>query len=196
MAKIQELISDSNWSGKNNRRGFQTSKHLSMGRSVNTFRLIGFETPHTWRSGQGVYMKSMEQKHPADTFKGRLWRLAYQLLEHIDPWYAEDQDYVLQVSQMQRGDQVPKHVDGHDASYQLAFTFGNFTGGQLRIYPTQNVNEANSPTAYDNRKKVLKFDGRYVHDVSPVRSGTRYCVIFYKVWDRRFQDAQPIVLCT
>ena len=142
-----------------------------MGRSVSTYGLRGFETKHTWHNGQGVYMKSMEETHPALSFKGKLWRLAYQLLEQIDPWYAKDQDYVLQVSQMKPGDQVPKHVDGHDASYQLAFTMGNFTGGQLRIYPTQNINEANSPTTYDNQNKVLKFNGRYVHDVTPVLSG-------------------------
>ena len=196
LAIEEELIANYKLKGKNNRMGFRTSKHLSMGRSVNTLNLHGFEKRHTWRRGQGVYMKSIEDRYPADTFKGKLWRLAYQLLEHVDPWYAKDQDYVLQITQMHPGDVVPKHVDGHDACYQLAFTMGNFTGGQLRIYSTQNINEANSlvPKLYNNRNKVLKFDGRYVHDVTRLLSGTRYSVIFYKLWDRRLKNPQPLLV--
>jgi hypothetical protein len=194
MTQIEELIADSHWSGQNKRKGFQTTKHLSMGRSIQALGATGFEHKHTWREGKGVYMGDICERYAANTFKGRLWRLAYTLLVQVDPWFGLDQDYVLQVSMMRRGDFVPKHIDAEDASYQLAFTLGKFAGGQLRVYDRQKtVDTTARPDAYDNRRKVLKFDGRYVHDVTPVTAGTRYSVIFYKTWDRRLRGPRPLL---
>lgn len=196
MERIEALLSGGPWKGRNPRKGFSTSQHLSMGRSVNALGAAGFEGKHTWRPGKGLYMRDIHDRYPAGTFRGKLWRLAHQLLLRADPWYAQDQDYVLQVSKMHAGDAVPKHTDSQDASYQLAFTLGDFTGGRLRIYAEQQVDSVDGDTParlYDNRYRVLKFDGRYVHDVTPVESGTRYCVIFYKTWDRRLRGPQPLV---
>ena len=50
------------------------------------------------------------------------------------------------------------------------------------------------PKLYNNRNKILKFDGRYVHDVTQLLSGTRYSVIFYKLWDRRLRNPQPLLV--
>ena len=195
MREIEQLLAAAPWKGQNPRKGFSTSQHLSMGRSVNALGAAGFAARHTWLPGRGLYMRDIHDRYPAGTFRGKLWRLTHRLLQRVDPWYAQDQDYVLQVSKMHAGDAVPLHTDAQDASYQLAFTLGDYTGGRLRLY------EATAPEAvgpdtpsrtYDNRYKVLKFDGRYAHDVTPVESGTRYCVIFYKTWDRRLSGPQPL----
>ena len=196
MDQIEALLGSGPWAGQNPRKGFSTSQHLSMGRSINALGAAGFPAEHTWRPGKGLYMRDIHDRYPAHTLRGKLWRLCYQLLQEVDPWYAKDQDYVLQVSKMHAGDSVPMHTDSQDASYQLAFTLGDYSGGQLRIYEANEVEEVREDTpsaTHDNRYRVLKFDGRFVHDVTPLTSGTRYCVIFYKTWDRRLTGPQPLV---
>ena len=55
MTEIEELLADGQWNGQNKRKGFHTTAHVTMGRSVQALGATGFERPHTWRIH--VYIK-------------------------------------------------------------------------------------------------------------------------------------------
>ena len=77
---------------------------------------------------------------------------------------------------------VKKHVDDQDITFQYGLALGDFTGGELTCWA-----EDGSTQTLDYTRKVLKMDGRLPHEVCEF-SGERYCVIFYKLFDRTMQS--------
>ena len=55
--------------------------------------------------------------------------------------------------------------------HQVATAFGEYTGGELRVYGQDGIMDVNT------RNRFVRFDGRYEHEVLPYE-GTRYSVIF------------------
>lgn len=66
---------------------------------------------------------------------------------------------------------------------QYAMVLGDCIGGALKVWDsnggTQEINYTN---------KILKLDGRLHHEVMPF-TGLRYCIIWYKVFDRNMPAA-------
>lgn len=86
---------------------------------------------------------------------------------------------------------VDKHVDDQDIQYQYGIVLGaNCSGGELTCW-----NSDGSQQTVDYQYKVLKMDGRLPHEVAPFRvksGGRRYCVIFFKLYDRMMTESAPI----
>ena len=81
---------------------------------------------------------------------------------------------------------VKKQVDDQDITFQYGLALGDFTGGELMCWA-----EDGSTQTLDYTRKVLKMDGRLPHEVCEF-SGERYCVIFYKLFDRTMHAKAPI----
>ena len=82
---------------------------------------------------------------------------------------------------------VRRHVDDKDIQFQYAIVLGDgVTGGDLRLWNTDG-----SSQTINYLHKVVKMDGRLPHEVLPF-TGTRFCVIFYKLDDRQMNCAAPI----
>ena len=84
---------------------------------------------------------------------------------------------------------VKKHVDDQDISHQYALGLGDYAGAELRVW---NKTQSNFQD-FDYRHKVLKMDGRNYHElVSKKFEGERFTVIWYKHYDHRMNQADPI----
>ena len=108
----------------------------------------------------------------------------------MDPeWASVHQDYVVQCGKMQstNDDYCKAHVDNKNMSWAYGLTLGNFTGGALIC------NDKNgTPISRDMFRIVTRFEGRREHYVAPFE-GTRYSIIWYKKYDRRWIATQPMV---
>jgi len=56
----------------------------------------------------------------------------------------------------------------------VATAFGDYTGGELRVYGQQGVMDLNT------RNRFVRFDGRFEHEVLPYE-GVRYSVIYFQL---------------
>jgi len=76
--------------------------------------------------------------------------------------------------QINKGVQTSWHRDRGNRGLSYCLALGNFTGGGLDIKIDGEIKH------YDNHNKFLYYDGNYYeHASSPVKSGTRYAIIFY-----------------
>jgi hypothetical protein len=169
------------------KKNFSLNWQFGMGKSTNALNAKSFETPHNFIEGRGVFMTPIEeQKIPK--WKKNLWYAAKELLLEIDPTYAENDDYCVNFSNMtdSKNHFVKKHVDNCDITYQYGLALGDFTGGELTLEDSKE----NCQTINYHRK-VVKMDGRLPHQVEPFE-GDRYCVIFYKLYDRTKSQKDPI----
>ena len=183
-----------------NRKTFSLAWQFSMGRSTNALMLEHprlFCHPHPFRPGVGVWMGNVLETARPKWMK-ELYTLANDLLILIDPVYAAHGDWVVNFSCMNHPNKhyVLKHVDEKDVTFQYGVVLGdNHEGGDLRLWKVTEVDPEDRATP-DNvlnyYRKVLKMDGRFAHSVSPFK-GTRYSVIFYKVFDRNIkQRPKPV----
>ena len=88
-----------------------------------------------------------------------IYRLAKALLKVINPEYARNDDFVLQAHAMHSGCAIAKHKDLHDVTFQLGMTFGNYEGGKLVTWNSND--EMQDPI--NVKDKVVKLDGRLAH---------------------------------
>ena len=63
---------------------------------------------------------------------------------------------------------------------------GDCTGGELKLW-----NSVGDTQVIDYTNKILKLDGRLQHEVMPFM-GRRYCIIWYKVFDRNMKTPAPV----
>eukprot|EP01047_Picozoa_sp_COSAG01_P069353 COSAG01_NODE_10241_length_2211_cov_8.304924_3_plen_173_part_00 len=117
-----------------------------------------------------------------------IYAKAGEILALIDPTYAMNGDWVLQVHAMNSTSRVARHTDKDDISYQYGLVLGDFDGGELitwgsdgQPHPVLNV-----------QNKIVKLDGRLPHQVTPVTHGVRYACYFYKQYDRNLLAAAPL----
>ena len=173
------------------KRNFNQAWQYGQGRQVNTVGLGGFQTPHNFRKGIGVYMGNA-YRTDAPVWKHELWETCAEILELIDPNCAGSTgDYCVNFARMDDSLEhyVKEHIDGHDVAYQLAVCLGDFKGGELRCTLADGTSQM-----YDNTRKFVQLDGRLPHRVEPF-IGVRFSVIFYKVFDRRLAKALPVTSC-
>jgi hypothetical protein len=108
--------------------------------------------------------------------KREAYEMAMQLLQSIDPQYAAGETLVQFALMESHKQYVKLHRDEHDISYQYALSLGDYQGAALRVYKSNG-----SMHEFDNRRKIVRFDGRLPHEVvvEPSFRGRRYTVIPY-----------------
>ena len=172
---------------------------FSAGRSTNALMLDkktgkskgSFDHEHNVASkrGTGVWMGNVE-KSSKKKWEKELFKVASELLRVIDPDYmGESGDYSVQFSCMTDPTKhfVKEHVDNKDIAHQYGIVLGNSTGGELVLVLSDGTEQT-----MDYRRKILKMDGRVPHRVKRFE-GTRYSVIFYKLFDRRYPTEWPVL---
>ena len=134
-----------------------------------------------------VYVKPVHEQKLTREAK-RAYEMASDILNMVDPDYAAG-EYLVQFAHMCSDEhRVEKHVDGEDISYQYAVSLGDYMGATLRSYGEKGF------TDLDNHNKIAKFDGRLPHEVIKNNfSGNRFTVIWYKNYDHRKTQADPIL---
>lgn len=107
----------------------------------------------------------------------------------IDPEFASNEDYVVNFSCMTDPSKhyVKRHVDDQDITFQYGLALGDFNGGELTCWKADG-----STKTFDYTRKILKMDGRLPHEVGQF-TGQRFCVIFYKLFDRRMATKTKIL---
>jgi len=136
-----------------------------------------------------AYVKPIEDQKVPDLWK-KAYRKAMRVLRGIDADYAEGETVVQFAYMSSPTHYVGKHVDSNDISHQYAISLGDYKGATLRVY-----NQSGKAHDVDNRHKVVKFDGRLPHEVVVDESfeGDRFTVIFYKNYDSRKSEPDPVV---
>ena len=159
-----------------------------LGHNCSALGAKSFETPHTFKKGKGVCITRVEDRN-LPKWKLELWDLSKKLIKMIDPDFAEG-EYVVNYSCMKSADQyVKKHVDADDISYQYALALGNYKGAKLRCYDNSN----NVLGDFDYHRRICKMDGRLPHElITENFQGERFCVIWFKSYDHRKFEADPI----
>ena len=124
-------------------------------------------------------------------WKKELWRKSAELIRLIDPDFAAG-EYVVNYSCMEGGSDhyVRKHVDKDDISFQYAMALGPYEGAVLRVYGEDGETVLGD---FDYKYRVCKMDGRVPHElILDNFTGTRFCVIWFKSYDARKTQADPI----
>jgi len=172
---------------KKNKKHFSLEWQLGMGRSTSALGATAFETPHNFKKGVGVCMSDiLDSKRPK--WQKELYAKAKELILLIDADFAKNDDFVVNFSCMcdALNHYCRRHVDNMDIEYQYATVLGDCAGGDLTVWNSDGTSQTKN-----YHRKVLKMDGRLPHQVEPF-TGRRYCVIFYKLYDRRYTEASPI----
>lgn len=170
-----------------NKKHFSLEWQLGMGRSISALGATAFETPHNFKKGVGVCMADVKNS-TRPKWQKELYAKSKELIILIDSDFAANDDFVVNVGCMCDASKhyCKKHVDSMDIEYQYATVLGDCTGGGLTTWNSDGTSQY-----MNNHRKVLKMDGRLPHQVEPF-TGRRYCVIFYKLYDRRYTEASPI----
>jgi len=203
MTKIETILSKHNtlngqYRDKTKKKTFNLKNSFLLGRTTNALGAgrtksgeYSFATPHNMPSkkGKGVCLKPVsERKLPK--WKKELWEVSKQLITKIDPDFAEGEDYVVNYACMNDPNHhVKKHVDGDDISYQYAMTLGDYKGAKLRCYDADDSVIGD----FDYKRRICKMDGRLPHElIMDDFEGTRYCIIWFKSYDRRKSTPDPL----
>ena len=164
-ARLRALLDSLDWSAMpadGKLRGTMADNSFKLGLSTKAWaKHNGPYTPFAFKEGMGVWDAASVTKKHRD-----LWEAAADLIRAADPSYAWTS--VL----FNRNFRGARHRDDKDASYQVATAFGDYEGGELRVYGQDGVTDVNT------RHRFVRFDGRFEHEVLPY-SGTRYSVIFF-----------------
>uniref|UniRef100_A0A7S3LD34 Uncharacterized protein n=1 Tax=Amphora coffeiformis TaxID=265554 RepID=A0A7S3LD34_9STRA len=89
---------------------------------------------------------------------------------------------------MEHGDSMPRHIDDKDLSPQIALGLGDYSGGDVMTWETEN---SLTPVLQSIKYQIVKLDGRYPHHALAPDSGTRFSLYFYKLFDRRWTKSRP-----
>ena len=159
-----------------------------LGHTCNALGATSFETPHNFKKGKGVAVKPVEERN-LPKWKKQLWALSKELITLIDKDFAAG-EYVVNYSCMTQPNHfVKKHVDSDDISHQYAMALGEYSGAYLRCYDEED----NVLGDFDYQYEVCKMDGRLPHElISDDFEGERFCVIWFKSYDHRKTEADPI----
>ena len=118
------------------------------------------------------------------------YKLALKIMKLVDPDYVKGEHVVNFSFMNRRKHYVKKHVDDMDISHQYALGLGEYEGAELRVW---NKDQSNFQD-FDYRHKMLKMDGRNYHElITNNFEGERFTVIWYKHYDHRMTQADPIL---
>lgn len=189
--QCEAVTSKSQARDKKKRKVFDLAWQVMMGRNTSAKGASSFEHEHNLYPRKGVYMKSVLDSKSRPKWQKELYATARALLMLIDPEYAGDHDdWCVSINAMFDGEthKCLKHTDKDDVDAQLAMTLGDFEGGELRCW-----REDGSHVDVNNRRTVVRVDGRLPHQVMPFREGKRYSIIWYKLYDRRMTAAKAVL---
>ena len=163
--RLHQLLSGLDWSAmpaEGKLRGAMADQSFKLGLSTKEWaKNNGPYAPFAFKAGMGVWdAASVTKRHR------ELWEAASALITACDPSYPWTS---VQFNKNFRGS---RHRDDKDATHQVATAFGDYTGGELRVFGQDGIMDVNT------RNRFVRFDGRYEHEVLPY-AGTRYSVIFF-----------------
>lgn len=204
MTKIETILAKNDkltgqYRDKTKKKTFNLKNSFLLGRTTNALGAgktnngdFSFATAHNMpcKKGKGVCLTPVaERKLPK--WKKDLWEVSKKLITKIDPDFAEGEDYVVNYSCMNDPNHyVKKHKDADDISYQYALALGDYKGATLRCYAEDDTTVLGD---FDYHRKICKMDGRLSHElVMDGFEGTRYCIIWFKSYDRRKNTPDPI----
>ena len=85
---------------------FNLEWSMLLGHTTNALGAKSFETPHNFKQGRGVYIKSVEERK-IPKWKKELWSLSKELISLVDPDFA-DGEFVVNYSCMTKPEQYVK----------------------------------------------------------------------------------------
>ena len=176
-------------STKKNTFSFKSS--FVLGYTEHVLGANGFRTPHNFKKGRGVCTTPMENRK-LPPWQIQLWNLSEELIRQIDPHFA-DGEYCVQYACMNDPDHyVHKHVDKENISHQYALALGDYKGeAVLRLYEPDGETVKGE---FEYNRKFLKADGRFPHELFTKNfSGTRFSLIYFKVYDHRKTECDPLM---
>ena len=137
----------------------------------------------------GVNVKPLDEQTTVTNEQKEAYHLAADLIAAVDPWFAKG-EFQVQFALMDSADQyVRLHKDRDDITYQYALALGDFKGAKLRVWD----GEGRLFEEFDNRDRIVKFDGRRAHEVvADGFYGKRFSVVWFKNYDARMTSADPI----
>ena len=162
--------------------------------STNALGATAFETPHKLnipsKKHRGVCLTPvLERRIPK--WKQELYKTSVEIIKLVDPDFAEG-EFLVNFSKMTSGNNqyVKKHVDSEDISFQYALGLGD-AGATLRCYDKNDDVIGD----YDFSNRLLKMDGRLPNElITTDFIGTRYCIIWFKLYDYRKHVEDQILL--
>ena len=155
-----------------------------------------FRFKHNFNHNLGVYSVSEFQladpmiAKTKDPSQKVIYGKARELLRIIDPEYAANDHWVVQVHSMDTTSSIGRHVDAKDITFQYGVTVGEYEGGNLLTW-----NRSGELSEMNVRNEVVKLDGRLPHSVTPITSGTRYSLYYYKSYDPMINRPTAILDC-
>ena len=170
------------------RKKFDLEWSFLLGHTCNALGATSFEAPHNFKQGRGVNLTPVEDRN-LPKWKKQLWALSKELITMVDEDFAAG-EYVVNYACMTQPEHfVKKHVDSHDISHQYAMALGDYSGAYLRCYDEED----NVLGDFDYQYEVCKMDGRLPHElISDDFEGTRFCVVWFKLYDQRKMAPDPI----
>ena len=172
---------------------FDNDIMIQIGYTSNTRGLKHLHLPHNFRNDLSVYdyyndynMELNEQHH-------KLFRLGGDLIDAYLPQsfidlIPQSGTHCVQITKMSPSSKVNCHREKNDISMQLVVTFGDYTGGETRLF---NEEESHYIDVNTNENPTL-CDARLSHTVLNVKSGMRYCFIVYFMFSPTETKSLPI----
>ena len=159
--------------------------------TCNALGARNFKTQHNIpsKAHKGVYLKPVEERR-LPKWKKELYKTAIEIIKEVDKDYSEG-EIVVNFAKMVGGENhyVNKHRDKDDISFQYALGLGDYSGATLRCYDDNDKVIGD----FDYHNRICKMDGRLPHElILDNFTGTRYCVIWFKLFDSRKTQADPI----
>ena len=153
-----------------------------------------FRFKHNFLPNIGVYSVSDTQLADPMLAKSKnneqkmIYAKARELICIIDSKYAANDHWVVQVHCMDATSRIGSHVDKHDITFQYGVTLGEYEGGNLLTWDKSGL-----VTEINVHNQVVKLDGRLQHSVTPIISGKRYSLYYYKSYDPIIITPTPIL---
>ena len=153
-----------------------------------------FRFKHNYLPNMGVYSVSETQLADPMLAKSKktdqklIYAKTRELLCIIDSEYATNDHWVVQVHCMDATSRIGNHVDKNDITFQYGVTLGEYEGGNLLTW-----NKSGVVTEMNVHNQVVKLDGRLQHSVTPIISGRRYSLYYYKSYDPIIITPTPIL---
>ena len=116
-----------------------------------------------------------------------IYRKARELPHIIDPEYAANDHWVVRVHCLDNTSIIGRHFDAKDIIFQHGVTVGEFEGGNLLTWNSSGV-----VIEMNVRNQIVKLDGRLHHAVTPIISGIRYSLYYFKSYDPLINEPTPI----
>jgi RNA recognition motif-containing protein len=150
--------------GRNRREGIAVDGAFLLGMQTKTnkenngpYKLLPFKHNTVFNDNKAGITKSED-----------FWNVASDLMRAIDP------NFNFTSIQVNKGFRGSPHRNDQSAGPQYVISVGDYSGGELRIHGNEGVTEV------DVNGRYVRFDGRYLHEVTP-HTGVRYSIVFYQI---------------